>query len=99
MKSLLILTLSFFLTFSASAKDGYELWLDYRPVENTTLKTEVDRLFSGIYFFGQSPTYDIIQKELELSGQKMLGKAPVFSVERLAQTQVWMGTREELSQV
>lgn len=99
MKSLLILILGFLLTFSASAKDGYELWLDYRPVENTTLKSEVDRLFSGFYFFGQSPSYEVIRKELEISGQKFLGKSPVYSSERLAQTQVWMGTREELSQV
>jgi alpha-glucuronidase len=99
MRSLLTLFLLFALTLPTSAKDGYELWLDYRPIEETKLKSEVDRLFSGIYFFGQSPTYDVIRKELQISGQKFLGKSPVFSKERLAQTQVWIGTREELSQV
>lgn len=99
MKNLFILTFSFCLSFSAFAKDGYELWLDYRPVENESLKSEADRLFSGFFFFGESPTYEVIRKELEISGQKLLGKSPVFSSERLAQTQVWLGTREALSQV
>ncbi len=99
MKKLLIWTVSFLLSFSAFSKDGYDLWLDYRAVENASLKSEVDRLFSGFYFFGESPTYEVIRKELEISGRKFLGKSPVFSPERLAQTQVWLGTREELSQV
>ncbi|OOG77849.1 alpha-glucuronidase family glycosyl hydrolase [Algoriphagus sp. A40] len=99
MKNLLIIVFSFCLSFSGFAKDGYELWLDYRPIENASLKSEADRLFSGFYFFGESPTYEAIRKELEISGQKFLGKDPGFSSERLSQTQVWMGTQEELSQV
>ncbi len=97
------LFLSFFflltIAFSTSAKDGYELWLDYSPVENASMKAQLEPLFSGFYFFGESPTYDVIRKELEIAGQKMLGKAPAFAQERLGQTQVWLGTREQLTQV
>lgn len=99
MKNLLVLVLGIFLFQSAKAKDGYDLWLDYRPIENAGMRIEADRMFSGFYFYGQDPTYEVIRKELQISGQKFLGKSPVFSSERLAQTQVWMGTREELSQV
>ncbi|MFN3759403.1 MAG: alpha-glucuronidase family glycosyl hydrolase [Algoriphagus aquaeductus] len=99
MKKYLILVL--LLTFSLPnfAKDGYELWLDYRPIENSIMRSEADRLFSGIFFFGKNPTYEAIQKELQLAAPKMTGKAPIFSNERLNQTQVWLGTREELAQV
>ncbi|MBN7801498.1 alpha-glucuronidase [Algoriphagus aestuariicola] len=99
MKTLLTLVLCTLLTFSTRANDGYGLWLDYQAIENPTAKSDLSRLYSGFYFFGQSPTYDVIRKELELSGEKMLGQSPVFTSERLAQTQVWLGTREELSQV
>ncbi|GAA0878253.1 alpha-glucuronidase family glycosyl hydrolase [Algoriphagus jejuensis] len=99
MKYLLILFLSISVASSARANDGYGLWLDYSPVENSQLKQDVSQLFTGFYFFGKSPTYEIIRDELEVAGQKMLGSSPVFSTERLAQTQVWLGTRDELSQV
>ena len=99
MKSLLSLLFFLTLSFSSVAKDGYELWLDYDKVEEPQMKAQLESLFSGFFFFGESPTYDVIRKELEISGQKMLGKSPVFSPERLGQTQVWLGTREQLSQV
>ncbi len=99
MKNFLTILFSIILSFGANAKDGYELWLDYSPVESPKMKSQISPLFSGIYFFGESPTYDIIRKELEIASQKMLGKVPVFSKERLSQTQMWIGTRAELSQV
>lgn len=55
--------------------------------------------FSGIFFFGKNPTYEAIEKELQLAAPKMTEKAPIFTTERLNQTQVWLGTREELAQV
>ncbi|TNF43256.1 MAG: alpha-glucuronidase, partial [Cytophagales bacterium] len=85
----------FFTLFSISAfsKDGYELWLDYPRIESSALKTEVGTLFSGIYFFGQGPTQEVIRKELQIAGNKMLGKDPVFTQERLDRTRLWLGTR------
>lgn len=99
MKKYLILFLLLIFSKILIAKDGYELWLDYRTIENPVMRSEADRLFSGIFFFGKNPTYEAIQKELQLAAPKLTGKAPVFSIERLNQTQVWLGTREELAQV
>lgn len=99
MKKYLILVLLLIFSLPNFAKDGYELWLDYRLIENSIMRSEADRLFSGIFFFGKNTTYEAIQKELELAAPKMTGKAPIFSTERLNQTQVWLGTREELAQV
>jgi alpha-glucuronidase len=99
MKNYFILLFFLTLSFSSFAKDGYELWLDYGKIEEPQTKAQLEPLFSGFFFFGESPTYDVIRKELEIAGQKMLGKSPFFSPERLGQTRVWIGTREELSQV
>ena len=99
MKKYLILVLLLIFSLPNFAKDGYELWLDYRTIENPAMRSEADRLFSGIFFFGENQTYAAIRKELQLAAPKMTGNGPVFSKERLNQTQVWLGTREELSQV
>lgn len=99
MKKYLILFLLLVFSEILVAKDGYELWLDYRSIENQAMQSEADRLFSGIFFFGDNPTYEAIRKELQLAAPKMTGKAPIFSKERLEQTNVWLGTREELAQV
>ncbi len=99
MKFLLSFCLWACLIFSSFGKDGYELWLDYSPVENAEMKAQIDPLFSGIFFFGESPTYDVIRTELEIAGQKMLGKSPVYSPDRLSSASLWLGTREQLSQV
>ena len=99
MKTLLFALLWISMTFSAAANDGYKLWLDYQPIEDAKLKTQASQLFSGIYFFGESPSYEVIRKELQIAATNLVGRAPEFKAERLAETQVWLGTREELSQV
>lgn len=97
----ILFSILFLVLFStgAQAKDGYELWLDYQPISNSQLKNEVSTLFSGVYFFGQNPTYDIVKKELAISGSKLINQDPVFRTERLNPTKLWLGTREQLSQV
>ena len=77
MKKYLILALLLIFSLPNFAKDGYELWLDYRPIDNSIVRLETDRLFSGIFFFGKNPTYEAIQKELQLAAPKLTGKAPV----------------------
>ncbi len=99
MKFLFFICLLTCLSFSSFAKDGYELWLDYSPVESSQMKAQIAPIFSGIFFFGESPTYEVIRKELEFAGQKMLGKSPVYSPDRLSSASLWIGTREQLSQV
>ena len=65
------------------ANDGYKLWLDYQPIGNSQLKSQVDQLLSGVYFYGENPTYEAIRNELNLASKSMLGKVPVYSKDRL----------------
>ncbi|GMQ29448.1 alpha-glucuronidase family glycosyl hydrolase [Algoriphagus confluentis] len=99
MKNLFLVLLICLFSLNAFPKDGYELWLDYSSIESSSKRAEITSLFSGIYFFGQGPTQQVIQQELRLASQKMMGRDPVFTQERLNQTQLWLGTREELAQV
>src|SRR5690606_32040903 len=86
-------------TFSSLANDGYKLWLDYQPISDSQLKSQVDPLLSGVYFYGENPTFEAIRNELNLASEKMFGKAPVYSNDRLQNTKLWIGTTEQLSQV
>lgn len=99
MKKLALLLVYLHFTGLLFAKDGYQLWLDYRPLENRSSIAQAEQLFSGIFFFGQNPSYEAIQKEILLAAPKMTGKAPTFTKERLQKTQLWLGTREEMAQV
>ncbi|WP_439489931.1 alpha-glucuronidase family glycosyl hydrolase [Algoriphagus sp.] len=87
------------ISLNCFAKDGYKLWLDYQPIQVPQLKSDVGSLLSGIYFFGENPTYEAIRNELNLASQSMLEKSPVYSKDRLENTKLWIGTREQLSQV
>ncbi len=94
-------TLLFCLFFSlnSSANDGYKLWLDFQPIQEQSLKSEVKSLLEGIYFFGENPTFDAIKNELNLVAKGMLNSDPIYSKDRLQNTTFWIGTREQLSQV
>ena len=94
-------TLLFCLFFSLNsfANDGYKLWLDYQPIEEQSLKSEVKSLLGGIYFFGENPTFDAIKNELNLVAKGMMNSDPIYSKDRLQNTTFWIGTREQLSQV
>ena len=84
MKFLLAICLLTCLIFFSTAKDGYELWLDESPVDHAEMKAQLDPLFSGVFFFGEIPTYEVIRKELEIASQKILGKSPVYSPDLLS---------------
>ncbi|SDD60058.1 alpha-glucuronidase [Algoriphagus faecimaris] len=99
MKNLFPFILCFFLfTGHLQANDGYKLWLDYQPIERSELHQTVSELFSGIFFFGKNPSHEAIKKELELASQGFLKQAPKYSADRFQTTQLWIGTRQELSQ-
>ena len=87
------------LFFNALANDGYKLWLDYQPIQESELKTQVKNLLDGVFFYGENDTYQVIKKELELASENMLDQSPIYSQERLGNTKLWIGTRDQLSQV
>ncbi|TXE10280.1 alpha-glucuronidase family glycosyl hydrolase [Algoriphagus aquimarinus] len=88
-----------FISLNSFANDGYKLWLDYQPISDSQLKSEIELLLSGVYFYGENPTYEAIRNELNLASKSMLDKAPIYSKERLQNTKLWIGSREQLSQV
>jgi alpha-glucuronidase len=99
MKNLFYAFLFFFCIQSVQAKDGYELWLDYSSIKSSTIRSEAESFFSGIYFFGKNPTYNAIQFELEKAVPKMIGQSPIYATDRINAAKMWLGTREELAQV
>ncbi|WP_296705436.1 alpha-glucuronidase family glycosyl hydrolase [Algoriphagus sp.] len=100
LKSILLSSiLSISLFFTVYANDGYNLWLDYQAIQNAELKSEFKSMMDGIYFFGENPTYQAIKNELNTASEKMLNQTPIYTKERLSSTKVWIGTRDQLSQV
>ena len=55
------------------AGDGYNLWLKFNPVP-ATVQNNVQEQVKGMYIFGDSPTMEVIQKELMQDLDEMLGK-------------------------
>ncbi|MCS5489797.1 alpha-glucuronidase family glycosyl hydrolase [Algoriphagus limi] len=98
MKNRIVIILLFtFLINPIIAKDGYKLWLDYQPIDNASLNTEIEELFKGVYFFGKNPTYEVIKKELGLASKGFFNHNPEFK--NLNQNaHLWIGTRTELTQ-
>ncbi|TDK41821.1 alpha-glucuronidase family glycosyl hydrolase [Algoriphagus formosus] len=99
MKNLLFAFLiTFCLVPKLQAKDGYQLWLSYEKIEESKLRQEVGQLFSGIYFFAQNPTYDIIKEEFTRSAEGFLDQKANFLSTRDGDFKLLVGTRSELSQ-
>jgi alpha-glucuronidase len=58
----------------ASAEDGYELWLRYKPVQNATLLKQYQSQIKGLLIEANSPTLDIVSSELEKGLRGLLAK-------------------------
>ena len=84
--------------FPSFSNDGYKLWLDYQPITNPTIKKEMADLMSGVFIFGEDPTYQVIRDELNLASQKMILEAPKFNTSDKTKAQFWLGTRTQMSQ-
>jgi len=99
MKNLLFaFIITFCLVPKLQAKDGYQLWLSYEKIEESKLRQELAQLFSGIYFFAQNPTYDIIKEEFARSAEGFLDQKANFLSTRDGDFKLLVGTRSELSQ-
>ena len=96
MRIALLLFFTLILVFPTQANDGYKLWLDYQPIENSTLKVEVGELMNSIYLFEQGPTFQIIQNEFALASEKMLGASIDFNKSNREKSFLWIGTREQI---
>jgi alpha-glucuronidase len=78
--STIILCVLFFVNQSF-ADDGYNLWLKFNPVP-VAVQNNVQEQLKGMKILGDSPTMEVVQKELMQDLDEMLGK-PVPLVEEL----------------
>ncbi|MCS4433194.1 alpha-glucuronidase family glycosyl hydrolase [Aquiflexum gelatinilyticum] len=63
-------TIVFFILISVGyANDGYKLWLQYLPFENKAVSDYYRDYLENISISGESPTLDIIQKELIIASE------------------------------
>src|SRR5690606_38193678 len=72
----LLLTLfitSFFL--NGFSNNGYKLWLQYHPIENSQLKDSYNKNLSGYRVVGTSPSLDVAVKEIQTAYNGFFGKS------------------------
>ncbi|MDG1278329.1 MAG: alpha-glucuronidase family glycosyl hydrolase [Algoriphagus sp.] len=98
MKILFSFLLWIVIFFPSFSNDGYKLWLDYQPITNSTIKNDMADLMSGVFIFGEDPTYSVIRNELNLASQKMILQAPSFNTSDKTKAEFWLGTRTQMSQ-
>ncbi|RNL87838.1 alpha-glucuronidase [Sinomicrobium pectinilyticum] len=69
--------LSFFSVLSQT-DSGYNLWLNYRKIENPEVLSEYTRHIQGIYMESGEETLNIVKEELTLALKGLLGMSPPF---------------------
>lgn len=80
---LFILVLLCFAYLPASAENGYDLWLRYRPVEKKSLRNHYASRFSKVYVQDDlGATGDAIKDELDRALYSMIGKNPEYVAEK-----------------
>src|SRR5690606_16996392 len=58
------------------ANDGYDLWLNYRKIENKTLLDKYNKAFNSYYITGNSETLKAAENELKRAVSGLLGTKP-----------------------
>ncbi|AWW31372.1 alpha-glucuronidase [Echinicola strongylocentroti] len=81
------------------ANDGYNLWLQYRPVQNSPYLSSYREQAQHITLPGRSATSNIIQEELQRALGKMLDTTPEFSNAPNPATTLIIGTRKQLPEL
>ena len=80
---LFILAMLCFAALPASAENGYDLWLRYRPVEKKSLRNHYASRFSKVYVQDDlGATGDAIKDELDRALSSMIGKNPEYVAEK-----------------
>ncbi|QEE50993.1 alpha-glucuronidase [Flavobacterium alkalisoli] len=62
--------------FLLIANDGYDLWLNYRKIENKALLDKYNGAFNDYYIKGNSETLKAAENELKLAFSGLLGTEP-----------------------
>ena len=82
------------------ANDGYKLWLQYLPFENIAVADYYRDYLENITLLGDSPTHEVIKKELEISISGFFeGKTnPNISSDNANSGLIWIAKAEDLPQ-
>ncbi|PRX46870.1 alpha-glucuronidase family glycosyl hydrolase [Salegentibacter salegens] len=67
LKKFISLALLSLFVFNIQAQEGYELWLDYKKIQDTTVKKKYASFLNNIELIGNSSTIQAIKDELQLA--------------------------------
>jgi alpha-glucuronidase len=97
MKNISICLLFLFITLTATANDGYKLWLQYFPFENQAVSDYYRDYLENINLVGASPTINIIQKELEIAASGFLNSKVKPTFKHTGDSNIcWIGKTDDL---
>lgn len=71
-KIFVVLFVALLVAQTATAEDGYDLWLRYKAINDTEVQNLLKKQFATVYVAGNSQTAHIIKKELTRAMQGML---------------------------
>jgi len=71
-KTFFFFVITFILSYSVYADNGYDLWLRYEKIDNAKLKVQYAAQLKQLVFIRHSATIDIAVTELKTAMQKML---------------------------
>ncbi|SNR59089.1 alpha-glucuronidase family glycosyl hydrolase [Lutibacter flavus] len=84
------------LCLNVSAKDGYNLWLQYDYIQNNELRLAYKSNISNILALGDSETMQVALNELQLGLSKMLGTEILSQKDLKGENLVIFGTQSNL---
>ena len=83
--------------FVISAQKGYDLWLQYPEIEDTSLKSNYLDQIQGVQVLGNNETLRAAEKELKSAYRAMLSR-PLENTNSIEDRNVLLGTLENLPQ-
>lgn len=81
---------------AVAASDGYDLWLNYKPV-TAELQKKYNQQVKSLFIAGESPTLDIVKSELSSGLDLMLGKKIPESKSNAEQNTIIAGKLEDIA--
>ena len=81
---------------AVSANDGYNLWLNYKPVAEK-LQSEYNQQIKNLFIAGEFPTMNIVKSELTSGLETMLGRKIPESKSNAEQNTIIVGKLEDIA--
>ncbi len=87
------------LFFTASAENGYNLWLRYAKVNDSVLLEKYSKVLDNVSVLGNSATLDAVQSELNRGINGLIDKTPQVNGNFTASTTVLIGKASDLAEI